>query len=323
MKFEIDWPVLKRLYELYDKRCTTAAINKADFVQFLIHQKRLVSFRYGNPKVLIAEEGYEEFFRKHLLKRFDYYQNFFLKAGLPPDARKKFTEPDIRTLMLIWENRLELAKNITNIEDFSSKVFEYGGSKYLKSKLGLCNAVLKILSLEKFPQSSKENQWRFVVDNPNAEAVIFCENRSFLKQPWLASELRVKLWHVGGNNIAIVDDIDDQEFTRPIYYSCDWDYHGLSIYTRIKRKLSSRQAGLQLLVPRPPQSRLPVNSFAHRSQWAFDKPFSGLDISDFKPRELKLILELIATNSWIEEESNSLAEMFFYTQSLGDLEPDN
>jgi hypothetical protein len=36
-----------------------------------------------------------------------------------------------------------------------------------------------------------------------------CENKSFLKQPWIAKETQTKLWYVGGNNIAIIDDIDE------------------------------------------------------------------------------------------------------------------
>jgi hypothetical protein len=83
------------------------------------------------------------------------------------------------------------------------------------------NAVLKILEIDEFPQTSKDLQYRLVVDYPNPKAIILCENKSFLKQPWNAKELEVKLWHVGGNNIAIIDDIDEMELPYPMYYSCD------------------------------------------------------------------------------------------------------
>ena len=53
-----------------------------------------------------------------------------------------------------------------------------------------------------------------------------------MKQPWIAKNTEVKMWYVGGNNIKVLDDIDEKELVKPIYYSCDWDLAGLQIYTR-------------------------------------------------------------------------------------------
>ncbi|MDB4922901.1 hypothetical protein [Mucilaginibacter sp.] len=310
MNRKIDWPVLKALHTLYSSGQTAAKVQGDDFIKYLLLQLQLLDRKHGKPHILVAAEQYAAYYQKHIAATFDYYQNFFDKTALSADARKTFSQQDIQTLMFIWENRQELAAKLTNIEDFSAKIFDFAGSKYLKQKGSVRNAVLQILGVTDFPQNSKEFQWRFVVDYTHPEAVILCENRSFLKQPWLASELKVKLWQVGGNNIGIINDIDHIDLQRPIYYSCDWDYDGLSIFSRIKARLQVRGAGLTLLSPSSGHNRLPSGSFAHNSRWQMHKPLSGLIAADFTPQQTDLIQELIHTDHWIEEESNDLAEMY-------------
>ena len=316
MTRKLDWPVLKALHAIYAKGSTSARVQDDDFIKYLLLQLQLIAHKHGNVKVLVSQNGFEAYYKQHYLAKFQYYTDFLEKAGIDTDARKMFTEDDIQTLMLIYENREELAAKLVNVEDFSAKIFEKQGSKYLKKKESVRNAVLKILGVSDFPQSSRDLQWRLVVDHTHPEAVILCENRSFLKQTWLAAELTVKLWQVGGNNIRMVDDIDHLDLRRPIYYSCDWDFDGLSIFCRIRAKLVLRGVNLLLLYPPPPHTRLPVDSFEHYSRWSTDKPFSGLPAAEFRPRERELILELIAANQWIEEESSQLGGMYHYTQAL-------
>jgi len=312
---KLNWPVLKALHAIYAKGSTSARVQDDDFIKYLLDHGQ-IGHKRGNVKVLVREDGFNDFHQQHYLQKYLHYTDFLEKVNVDTDARKTFTEDDIQTLMLIYENREELASKLVNVEDFSAKIFEKQGSKYLKKKDSVRNAVLKILRVAEFPQSSRELQWRLVVDHTHPDAVILCENRSFLKQTWLATELTVKLWQVGGNNIRMVDDIDHWDLKRPIYYSCDWDFHGLSIFCRIKEKLALRGVSLLLLFPPPPQTRLPVDSFEHYSHWSFDKPFSGLLPEEFKPHERELILELIAANQWVEEESSQLGEMYRYTQAL-------
>jgi hypothetical protein len=316
MTRKLDWPVLKALHTIYIKGSTSARVQSDDFIKYLLLQLQLIGHKRGNVKVLVRQDGFNAYYQQHYLLTFQYYFDFLEKAGINSDARKTFTEDDIQTLMMIYENKAELAAKLVNVEDFSAKIFEKQGSKYLKKKDSVRNAVLQILEVTDFPQSSRELQWRLVVDHTHPEAVILCENRSFLKQTWLAVELSVKLWQVGGNNIKMVDDIDYLDLQRPIYYSCDWDLDGLSIFCRIKAKLALRGVKLILLFPPPPQTRLPVDSFEHFSHWYFDKPFSGLSTGDFRPHEKELILELIAANQWVEEESNQLGEMYRYTREI-------
>jgi len=209
--------------------------------------------------------------------------------------------------MLIAENKIELKNNPTNIEDFSNEFFET--SKYLKNKISLRNAVLKILDITEFPLDKKENQWRLVVDHPKPKAIVLCENKSFLKQPWIAKNVGVKLWYVGGNNIKIIDDIDEMELSKPIYYSCDWDLAGLQIYSRLKEKLKSKNTDIHILYPNEPLKKISTYIDYHHSHWDLTKSLSGLKIDFFSKKELILIHDLIQNKKWIEEESFDLQKI--------------
>ena len=155
----------------------------------------------------------------------------------------------------------------------------------------------------------KENQWRLVIDNKNPLAVIMCENKSFLKQPWIAKETQTKLWHVGGNNISIIDDIDESDLSKPIYYSCDWDLAGLQIFSRIKTKLKERNRTIYLLFPNAPHKRVSTYIPYHNSHWDLTKELSGLNLNFFSRNELLLIRSLIDKEEWIEEESFDIVKM--------------
>lgn len=309
---DFTWPVLKALNDLYEKKKTTAKIQQVDYIRYLMTQTELIAQKKGNSNVLVAGEEYEEYYEENFQSAYKYYYNFLNQVGIRPDGGKNFTEEDIRTLMVIYESRNELRGNLTNIEDFSGKIFDYAGSKYLKFRNSVRNAVLKILEIEEFPQTSKDLQYRLVVDYPNPKAIILCENKSFLKQPWNAKELGVKLWYVGGNNIAILEDIDEVELVYPMYYSCDWDFHGLKIFQGIKSKLNNRGVEIKLLTPPTPHKYLPTDSFMHKSRWNYEVSFSGLDIKVFSFSQREIIIKLIKDDLWIEEESYILRDMYYF-----------
>ena len=151
--------------------------------------------------------------------------------------------------------------------------------------------------------------WRLVIDNKNPLAVIMCENKSCLKQPWIAKETQTKLWYVGGNNIAIIDNIDESDLSKPIYYSCDWDLAGLQIFSRIKAKLEKRKKKIHLLFPNEPHKRISTYIPYHKSHWDLTKTLSGLVLETFTIKELELIKTLIDKEEWIEEESFDIVKM--------------
>jgi len=313
---ELNWRHLKGLYQLYQEGKTAAKITDNDYIRnFLMGQKSLMRYKKGNTKVLEAAPHFTSYYRQYFKTSFEHYQKFLQQEGLEDDGRRKYTEEDIQTLIFIAEQKQELKEKLTTIRTFSSKFFKKKGSKYLENKPGLLDAVCRILEIPAFPEKDPQNlQWRFVVDCEHPEKVILCENIAHLKSPWKAREHNLELWYVGGNNIGIIDYIGEEKLSKPVYYSCDWDYHGLSIYSRIRRKLQSKGVSVVLLQPYRRDVALPVDSPHHNSKWNFDQKLSGLDPSDFTEEEQELILWLIKNNEWIEEESLELIGFFTMQQ---------
>lgn len=66
---------------------------------------------------------------------------------------------------------------------------------------------------------------------------------------------------------------------------------------------------IKLLYPENPDERLPVVMEHHKSMWIPDKPLSGLDEVAFNEMDVKLILDLIKNDQWIEEESFGLVDL--------------
>lgn len=309
MNKKLSWRELKALHDLFEKRKSRAKVNDHPYIKFLFHEKGWLDHKPGNNDVLVPADGFDAHYKHEFKEKFIHYRQFLLNHGIETDARKTFTDEDIGCLMLISGNREELRNKLTNIEDFSGKNFEHGGSKYLKNRKSIRDAVLQILGIEEFPQLAKDYQYRLVVDHPEPRAVVLCENKSFLKQPWISKKLHIKLWHVGGNNIGILSDIDEIELSRPFYYSCDWDDAGLHIYSRIKNRLAEKDKEIHLLYPNEPHKPLPVDSPYHKSKWKPDKMLSGLNLEHFTEKEQQLVQQLIQRDEWIEEETTDLKEM--------------
>ena len=305
MNKNITWKELKALDDLYQNKRTRAIIQGHPYINHLIHERGILDLKPDNIKVIVSTDRFDTFYEKEFKKPFEEAKKFLLENDIKSTAKKAFTIEDVKTLMFIAENKVELKNNPTNIEDFSNEFFDT--SKYLKNKISV-RAVFKILDISQFPLDKKENQWRLVVDSTHPKAVIMCENKSFLKQPWIAKETQTKLWYVGGNNIAIIDDIDENDLSKPIYYSCDWDLAGLQIYSRIKAKLKERNKDIQLLYPNEPHKRISTYIDYHYSHWNLTKKLSGLELEIFSKKELLLINNLIQNEEWIEEESLDLIE---------------
>lgn len=309
---KLTWRHLKALHQLYVSKRTDAKVTDNAYIRnVLIGQKKFIKYKSGNMKVLEATVGFVTFYQKHFEMDYLRYENFLLKQNLENDARRRYTEDDIQTLMFIAEQRDELIKKLSTIRTFSSEIFKGQGSKYLENKIGLKDAVCKILGIVDFPEKDPKNlQWRFVIDCQDPTTIILCENIAHLKNPWKARENNIELWYVGGNNINIIDYIDSNKLTKKLYYSCDWDYHGLSIYSRIKEKLNKKACEIVLLIPYDLSFALPTDSPHHHSKWVEDKKLSGLNIIDFTPDALSIISKLIIEDKWIEEESLDLIELF-------------
>lgn len=307
MNKNITWKELKALDDIYRLKKSRAIIQNHPYINYLIYDEGILDLKPDNTNVIVTTDKFEAFYEKEFKRTFNEAKKFLVENDIKPTANKAFTIEEVKSLMLIAENKEELRNNPTTIEDFSNEFFDI--SKHLKNRKSVKDAVFKILDIERFSLDKKENQWRLVIDNKNPLAVVMCENKSYLKQPWIAKETQTKLWYVGGNNIAIIDDIDESDLSKPMYYSCDWDLAGLQIFSRIKAKLEERNKNIYLLFPNEPHKRISTYIPYHNSHWDLTKSLSGLVLENFSIKELELIKTLINKEEWIEEESFNIVKM--------------
>jgi hypothetical protein len=115
---------------------------------------------------------------------------------------------------------------------------------------------------------------------------------------------------VGGNNIGIIDYIDEEKLQKPLYYACDWDHDGLAIYSRVSAKLKQKNVAIKLLMPLDPCLAMTTKSPHHASFWKVNLPLSGLDPDIFSIAEKALIEGLVLSDTWIEEESQDYLTFF-------------
>lgn len=317
---KISWGSLKRLHDLYTNGKSTAALHSDDFINNnFIQQNRMIRQKPGGQKttVWLPTIKFNDYYERWYADKYRDFKEFFDKNLLPHTALQDYEEDDIKTLIFVHNNRDEILRSLTTERTFLKEVFkkainEERESKYFEGHSSLKKAVLLLLGrgTEGFPENDPKNhQWRFVVDCPTAKYVVLCENLEMLKIPRKALENDIELWYVGGGNTKPLERLGPRQLNLPLFYSCDWDHHGLHFYSRIKKLLNGYE--IHLLMPRLDAQRFNTKTEYHNSQWDFDKPLSGLDENDFSPEAQLLINELIQTDKWIEEEGNDIVEMIY------------
>lgn len=302
MDKKIKWRHLKALHQIYESGFTKNKVKDHAYIDYLI-RKEIIRPKIGKPDTLEQGFGFKEYYEKEHLTNFDHYQKFLSDNSVLTN-QTNYREKDILTLIFIKEHKEQILTDRYSRRKFSAVFFKDEGSKHLDNNPGLEKAALTILNLDSFPgKDPKDHQYKFVVNCTNPKCIVLCENIDFLLMPWVARENSLELWYAGGNNIEKLDHLP--EINLPIYYSCDWDYDGLRIYERIKRKIPQ----ISLLFPSAMGERKPVNSPHHKSKWKLDLPFSGLEKSSYSKEAINLIEELISKLEWIEEENNDLVKM--------------
>jgi len=306
----IEWRYRQGLHQLFIDGRTKLKILNNDYINLILFkQKRLIRYKSGNHTVIEVNDRFLQFYKQELLDTYNYYNTFFEESGIENNAKKTFTEEDLKTLIFIFYNATELKKNLTTQKKFSAQVFQYENSKYLENKPSLKKAVLQLLEIDEFPEKDPKNQqWRFVVDCLNPKLIVLCENLDCLKVPIEYQKSGIKLWYVGGNNTKPLLDIPQDELTLPIHYFCDWDYSGLSIFSQVKKIFSGKEKHIEIVQPLPNAKRLPVSVKHHKSSWK-KTDFSGLTKTDFSETQISFIEDLISKDEWIEEESIDLVQV--------------
>ncbi|WP_339652691.1 hypothetical protein [uncultured Maribacter sp.] len=303
MRDDIEWRYLKGLYKLYKEERVRNKLMGSPFIKNILYKRlHIISFKKGNMDIIEAKPRFKTYFEEELLEQYNYYADFFENSGIENSARKKYDRYELETLMFIYRHQEELKKNLTTIRIFSSNIFQQKDSKFLENRSGLLKEVKFLLQIEEFPdEGPKENQWRFVIDCLSPEAVLLCENLDYLKAYWKFTKENIELWYVGGNNTKKLKRLSKRYLTLPIYYVCDWDYHGLQIFQGVCDILKDKGVFPKLLVPPNPLFK-PIDSGKHKSQWP-RKDFAGLDRTYYSVEAISLISDLIAQNKWVEEQT--------------------
>ena len=303
MRKEITWRQLNGLHQLYKNKITRIKLMNNVFVKNVIYKKlHLIKHRNGNPDVIEKNESFDTYFERELLDQYQYYAEFFESVGIEISSRRTYSQGILETLILIHKNRDELKQKLSTSRIFSSNFFEDKDSKFLDDQNQLKKDILTILGVDKFPRESpKDQQYRLVIDCIDPKYILLCENKDFLKDPFEFRKNNIELWYVGGNNTKKLYELPTYKIRFPFFYVCDWDFHGLDIYSRIKKIVASKGKNITLIVPENPMLK-PSNSGKHPSNWK-TTPFSGLDSSSFTKEEKNLINELISKDKWIEEQT--------------------
>ena len=137
MNKNITWKELKALDDLYHLKKTKANIQNHPYIKYLLEEKCILDRKPNNIKVITSTDDFIEFYEEIFKIQYDEAKKFLVENGIEPSAKKSFTLEDVKTLMLIAENKTELKNDPTNIEDFSNEFFDT--SKYLKNKPSIRN----------------------------------------------------------------------------------------------------------------------------------------------------------------------------------------
>lgn len=259
-----------------------------------------------SAKRVTAQKGYEKIYQEKYAPTFDRFNSFLSNNGLlKPQTR--FELQDIEILIDISvgmangdlkDVREQIISSDESLRGISNMFFK--NEKYLLGKPSLVEALKRLLQVEHF-SIEKDQQYMYRLECHNPVAIVLCENLDFLTKPNRPRQFGIELWYAGGKNVQKLNYSDSRNL--PIYYSCDWDYDGLLIYSWITKIIPN----IKLLTPNAVSRG--IQETDHHSHWkARDKPYvlSELNPKLFTEEQRARITQLITDDHWIIEESNDL-----------------
>lgn len=300
----MNWIELKALKNLYLNKEIKASktISQSGEFNYLINSLRVLDRSHDK---VFALEGFERTYESDYQKRNDKYMAFLSENDLlKPQIR--FEESDIKILMDLKEGmdsnelvpiRDQILANEETVRGVSLMFFK--NEKYLIGKDSLINSVKQILKIDVLADD-KDQQYKYVLECTDPKCIVLCENIDFLKRPSFPRSHNIELWYAGGMNLNKLDYSNTRNL--PIYYSCDWDYHGLCIiYPIVKEKIPK----ICLLTPNgKPKS---IVETEHKSNWKVNSNEFDVFLDE---TQMAIVKDLIKKDQWIIEESNNL-EIYF------------
>lgn len=195
------WQHLRALYQLRTTGETHMKVHENAYFQQLLAQGFLDRKRPSATRTRRADEVRfnQEYDRKFSLVYQEAKQ--FLDAYELDIPQARFTLAEIIGLQRIYTQCDVIVKEEQSRGRISSTFL--GSSKVLKHSELLDKAVLRILSLERYPQLDNVLDRALLISRcPRGRRIVLCENDAYLRQPDKAEALRTALWYAGGNHIA-------------------------------------------------------------------------------------------------------------------------
>ncbi|NUM82385.1 hypothetical protein HUU42_16445, partial [bacterium] len=125
MMKNVEWKYLKGLHQLYIEKKTKLKILNNDYINLILFkQKKLIKYKSGNHSIIEANHRYSEFYEEEFLDIYNYYNAFFEQSAIENNAKKSFTEEDLKALIFIYYNKEELRNNLTTQKKFSAQIFK-------------------------------------------------------------------------------------------------------------------------------------------------------------------------------------------------------
>jgi hypothetical protein len=309
----MNWIEWKALHELHQNGEVplNQTLTGSDVLAYLENSLGVVE---RTARKLKVAEGYHAVYEKNYKTKFDRYFSFLQENDLvKPQSR--FEEQDLDILISIKEGMdsgefTELRNQIIAADESLRGVslMFFKNEKYLLGKNSVVDALKNILQVKEF-SNEKDQQYIYKLECHHPRVIVLCENLDLLTRPNKPRKHGIELWYAGGKNIQKLNYSPTRSL--PIYYSCDWDFDGLTIYSWVKEIIPE----IQLLTPSgKPRS---IKDTGHNSHWLPVNNVStvnGIDQSLFLAAQIKLIEQLIIENCWIIEESNDLLKMLSFVE---------
>ncbi len=280
----MNWKALRELHQIYTSGEASTALLKYPIIR---RQEEMGRIKIQGKKLIKAGDFDEMYERKYA----DFFQDISNLLSQYELSGTNFKEQDLRVLQRIKTSKTDILNQGLSQKEISSTYFD--DSKYLKSGSKLYQAVSRLLEIDQLDRAEHDRQFLYVLHcaSRQPKIIILCENLNRLKKPRLQD---IELWYAGGSNTAKLQYVLQPDL--PLYYLCDWDNNGISIYQHIKKQYFPT---IELLVPEAPKLLSVI------SEWtiSFDKNL-------FSTEAWSLLGLLIQQNYWIEEESINAFQNF-------------
>jgi hypothetical protein len=310
---EFTWRTVRAMHELRHQGITNLQVVDGNaYVQDLLARNLLVR-KPRNRRVLlkVPSSGFDQEFDSLLATAHDEAKQF-LEAHQLLTPYLNYTLRQIQGLAGVYANATIITRKELSRRDISS--VHMGGSKELESP-ALFRDTLRLLGLSELATADHIMQTSiYQTGQLRANIIVLCENENYLKQAQKAKKLGVELQNAGGANVKKLETYFVPPPEVSLYYACDWDYDGLRIFRMIAAGYRRQQRTIKLLTPLDKAERMPVDSPNHYSQWDArlwdddlepDAPANAV----FTAPQQALIRQLMASNTWIEEEGSEFTDL--------------